>query len=366
MFLCLYLLIHVCLDSSSILPETLRHLVGNGTVPPEGIHRPLINLVGRRQCQSTSPSLAQRVNSTKKKQSINPFVLFTYPDVDLTLAFTALVYCVNYSILATTGSALAYAYPWLSTTLLGIAYLPSGLGMIIGTFATGRLLDAEYARVKRQHGERAREDEEEGGNGQDHCFPKEVARLRTMPAHLVVLVGATVGWGACIGTSAHIAITLVLQVICEYWSVAVTYPAVTNDMDCAVGWIGMAVLNTSTTLLIDILQSQSSGATACVSLVLISYFLFALCRGPGLLHHIPNSKTDFCSRFLPPLFQVNLVRCSLGAVIVAVTDRMVTSRLGYIGSYGLLGGVTALCIPLMYLEMKVGSRIRMRRDKLME
>lgn len=169
------------------LPETLRRLAGNGSIPLTGIHRPLITVVGRGRKAPTTATVAP---PAAKKQSMNPFVLFTYPDVVIALVFTGVIYSVNYSIMATISSAFSDVYPWLSETLLGVCYLPTGLGMIVGTQVTGRLLDGEYARVKRSHPE-----------GQP--FPKEYARLRTMPYHLVVFVLAVVGWGLSLGLAAQ-------------------------------------------------------------------------------------------------------------------------------------------------------------------
>ncbi|KAI4596927.1 hypothetical protein KJ359_004837 [Pestalotiopsis sp. 9143b] len=268
------------------LPETLRRLAGNGSIPLTGIHRPLITVVGRGR-KAPSATVAP---PPAKKQSMNPFILFTYPDVVIALVFTGVIYSVNYSIMATISSAFSDVYPWLSETLLGICYLPTGLGMIVGTQVTGRLLDGEYARVKRSHPE-----------GQP--FPKEYARLRTMPYHLVVFVLAVVGWGLSLGLAAHVAVPLVLSVI--------------------LGWTGMAILNTTMTLMIDILQTRSSGATACT----------------------------------------NLVRCSLGAIVVATTDRMITD-LGYIWTYVMLAAICACMLPVMYIQMKIGPRWRLQRDKL--
>ncbi|KAF7541657.1 hypothetical protein G7054_g383 [Neopestalotiopsis clavispora] len=269
----------------SFLPETLRTLAGNGSIPQTGIHRPLITVVGRGK-QAAIPAT---LPLSTKKQSINPFILFTYPDVVIALLFTGVIYSVNYSIMATISSAFSDVYPWLSETLLGICYLPTGLGMIVGTQVTGRLLDHEYAKIKKSHVEGP--------------FPKEYARLRTMPYHLIVFVMAVVGWGLSLGLSAHVAVPLVISVV--------------------LGWCGMAVLNTTMTLMIDILQSRSSGATACT----------------------------------------NFVRCSLGAIVVATTDRMVTN-LGYIWTYVMLAAICACMLPVMYIQMKIGPKWRLQRDKL--
>jgi predicted MFS family arabinose efflux permease len=150
-------------------------------------------VVGRHK-QAAPASLPQT-----KKQSINPFIIFTYPDVVIALLFTGVIYAVNYSIMATISSSFSVVYPWLSETLLGICYLPTGVGMIIGSQVTGRLLDWEYAKIKRRI--------------PDGPFPKEYARLRTMPLHLVIFVVTVVGWGLCLGKTVHIAVPLVLSTI---------------------------------------------------------------------------------------------------------------------------------------------------------
>jgi len=82
----------------------------------------------------------------------------------------------------------------------------------------------------------------------------------------------------------------------------------------------MAILNTSMTLGLDLLPKQSSSVTACV----------------------------------------NLVRCSLAAVLVSVIDKA-TSALGFGVTYTILSAVCVLLLPLMYVEMSVGERFRRRR-----
>lgn len=130
---------------------------------------------------------------------MNPFVIFTYPDVVIALLFTGVIYSVNYSIMASISSSFSDVYPWLSETLLGICYLPTGIGMILGSQVTGRLLDWEYAKIKLAN--------------PVGPFPKEYARLRTMPYHLMVFVAAVVGWGVCLGKAAPIAAPLVLSTL---------------------------------------------------------------------------------------------------------------------------------------------------------
>ena len=193
---------------------------------------------------------------------------------------------MNYTITATISSAFAKIYPHLSETVLGLCYLPTGAGMIIGSTVTGKVLDLEYDRIKQRSGE---------------AFTIEYARLRLMPYYLTIFVMCVIGWGWTIQAKVNMAAPLCLAVV--------------------LGWTSMGILNTTMTLNIDILQSRSSGATACT----------------------------------------NLVRCSLAAILVSVIDRM-TSRLGDGWTYTLWGGVCALLMPLMFLEIKKGPQWRKKRE----
>ncbi|KAI8270421.1 hypothetical protein K4K58_010918 [Colletotrichum sp. SAR11_239] len=268
------------------LPETLRNLVGNGSVTLGGVYTPLVPVVGRsRKKQKTTPS------KPGVRPSINPFVILVYPDVAITLAFTGVVYAVNNTVVTTVASSFARVYPWLSETALGLCYLPTGFGMIVGSTLTGKFLDWDYARIKK------RVEESDGALE----FPKEYPRLRTMPVLLVLFSGAVIAWGFCVDKGVHIAVPLALQVVLGYTSIS--------------------ILNTTMTLMIDILQTRSSAATACT----------------------------------------NLVRCLLAALLVGLIDRM-TAALRVSWSYVLLGGVCALMLPLMYIEMKFGPKWRLTRD----
>lgn len=77
--------------------------------------------------------------------------------------------------------------------------------MIVGSTLTGKFLDWDYARIKK------RVEESDGALE----FPKEYARLRTMPVLLVLFSGAVIAWGFCVDKGVHIAVPLALQVVCE-------------------------------------------------------------------------------------------------------------------------------------------------------
>ncbi|PVH98443.1 MFS general substrate transporter [Periconia macrospinosa] len=279
------IMVTVCLVFIALfLPETLRAISGNGSIPVSRHLRPIIPVVGRKYASATSSTDDA---PPRKKQSINPFVLFTYPDVLVLLSFTGIVYAVYYTVTATISSTFKEIYPHLSETVLGLCYLPAGAGMIVGSSLTGKMLDWQYAQCKAKKGD---------------LFTIEYARLRIMPVYLIIFVAGVLGWGWSLQARAHLAVPLILAVV--------------------LGWTSMGILNTTMTLNIDILQSRSSGATACT----------------------------------------NLVRCSLAAILVSCIDRMTTAlTIGW--TYTFWAAICALLLPLMYLEIKMGPQWRRRREE---
>jgi multidrug resistance protein len=282
-FWTLVILVSLCLLCILLfLPETLRSIAGNGSIPVPKRLRALVPIVGRKAAHEKYDPATQ----IKSKHSVNPFVLFTYPDVIVLLTFTGIVYAVNYTITATISSSFAKIYPQLSETVIGLCYLPTGAGMIIGSTMTGKMLDWEYRRIKKSLGD---------------DFTIEYARLRIMPFYLGLFIVCVIAWGWAIQARAHMAVPLVLGVF--------------------LGWTSMGILNTTMTLNIDILQSRSSGATACT----------------------------------------NLVRCGLAAIMISVIDRM-TAAWGDGWTYTFWGGICALLLPLMLVEIRMGPRWRKKRE----
>lgn len=190
------------LTKNRLLPETLRAIAGNGSIPMSGVYRAWLPLVGPR----TKTASPVKPTDPHERASINPFPILAYPDVVLSLIFAGVVHAVSYTITATIASAFSDVYPWLSQTVLGLSFLPTGLGMVLGSSATGKLLDWDYARIKKDFG-----DEKSLAD-----FPKEYVRLRTMPAHLIVFVIAVIAWGWCIESRVHMAGPLVIQVFSEF------------------------------------------------------------------------------------------------------------------------------------------------------
>lgn len=196
-----------------MLPETLRALVGNGSIPPSRAYRPLIPIIGRTAQE------ADDADKPPRRGFANPLRLFTYPDVSLLLFFNALVYSVFYGVTATISTLFQPIYPFLSETDIGLCFLAIGGGMLVGGVVTGEVLDHEYKRIKRDMIRRAEADPEKKIRPEDVTqeahFPIEYARLRLMPAFFAVYIAACIGYGWCLQAKVNIAGPLILQIISE-------------------------------------------------------------------------------------------------------------------------------------------------------
>ncbi|PFH54880.1 hypothetical protein AMATHDRAFT_134375 [Amanita thiersii Skay4041] len=289
----------ICLVTMILfLPETLRALVGNGSITPGPIYRPLIPVIGRKY--HTEGGLQEQVKVPR-----NPFLLFVYFDILLLLGVNAITNAVLYGVLATLSTLFIRTYPFLSETTVGLCFLSIGGGMIVGSIVTGKMLDWEYQRFKRRvgHSEQitdSRHSTSLGAATREESFPIEQARLRLLPYLILMGVGIWGGYGWCLENQVNIAGPLILQF--------------------AVGYLSIAVLNSTSTLMIDLVPKQGSSVTACN----------------------------------------NLVRCTFGAVLVSVID-LIINAIGTGWTYIIHAGLFLLALPMVYLTIRLGPLSRAKR-----
>ncbi|KAG0701799.1 major facilitator superfamily domain-containing protein [Suillus ampliporus] len=279
------------------LPETLRRLVGDGSVIPSPLYRPLVPLVGKGREDRDAPK-------PPKHALNNPLRLFFFLDVLNLLFFNAVVYAVFYAVITTISTIFAVKYLFLDEIDIGLCFLAVGGGMTFGTVLSGKVLDADYRRIKASLVKKAEADPEKRVRPEDvtkeENFPIEKARLRTVPIWTAIFVATCAGYGWALERKVNIAIPLLLQFI--------------------VGYTAIAIMGIMQTLLIDLLPSQSASITACT----------------------------------------NLVRCSMGAVMVSVIDLIVTA-VGPGWTYVLLAGICLAFSPMIWLAIWIGPRCRAMR-----
>ncbi|KII93292.1 hypothetical protein PLICRDRAFT_35485 [Plicaturopsis crispa FD-325 SS-3] len=285
------------------LPETLRCIVGDGSIVPSPLYRPLIPIVGRHRPKNAT------IEKPPMRPPSNPLRLLTYPDLVLLLIFNGIIYAVFYAVTATISTLFKTSYPFLSETSIGLCFLAIGGGMFSGSLATGKLLDRDYQIVRKQMLRKIQDDPEKKLDSQDvtrdDVFEIERARMRTVPLYLAVFIACCMGYGWCLQERVSLAGPLILQF--------------------AIGWFIISIQTAVSTLLVDLVPTQGSSVTACN----------------------------------------NIVRCLLGAGSVSVID-LIINAIGTGWTYVLLGGICCLTYPVMRLGMHIGPRCRAQRRRLAE
>ncbi|KAG8934506.1 hypothetical protein FRC01_002238 [Tulasnella sp. 417] len=290
-----------------IMPETLRRVVGDGTIraPPWGRPiLPLFPLIRRqRKASPADPSEAS------KKTKINPFLLFKEPDVIFILVANGLVYGLVVGIQASSSLLLQTAYPYLSLYEIGLCFLPLGAGCLISSLVTGKLLDWQYKRDRRLWEIRKKREREEAGEKVDSpwseedelTFPIERARLKLGTFYTVSVCVVSIGYGWVLDRYGPLPVALILQFI---------------D-----GYVIIGQMNAFQTLLIDLFPKAGSSATAIN----------------------------------------NCVRCLIGALVASVIN-LILKALGTGWTYVLLSGICLLITPAFtVIVIRLGPRWRARR-----
>ncbi|KAL4070587.1 major facilitator superfamily domain-containing protein [Scleroderma citrinum] len=300
----------------TFLPETLRRLVGDGSILPPKIYRPLIPLAGRGR----QGIVTDRTPPTPFR---NPLRILTYLDVLILLLFNAVQYAIYYAFIATISTQFQSTYPYLNNTEIGLCYLPSGSATIIGGYVTGKILDRDYKILKEKL---IREREAIAGVPvrpedvtSEENFPIEKVRMKTMPIQLFVCIACCVGYGWCLQRKVNIAVPLVLQFVRALFT-PLGSKAFGFEVLLVVSFSVIAILNITQTLLIDLLPAQGSSVTACN----------------------------------------NLVRCSFGAACVSVIDLMLQA-VGSGWTYTILAAISLCTGPMIWLVMWLGPRSRAKR-----
>ncbi|KAK4041846.1 major facilitator superfamily domain-containing protein [Parachaetomium inaequale] len=233
------------------LPETLRRIAGNGTVPLHGLNRP-------EPPKITLGSI------------LSPLRFLFEKDVFCTLLFGAVVYTI-WSTVTSSTTALFQPRFHLTDLQVGLIFLPNGAGCIAGSCITGHLLDRDYRIVEAQYrASRGLPADAEINSKKTSDFPISRARLRSAWYQVVLFVLAVGGYGFAISSPllapapastarTGMAVPLVLQFIIAFTATGIftqnsalmvdLYPgtsasatAVNNLIRCALGAAGVAAV----------------------------------------------------------------------------------------------------------------------------
>jgi multidrug resistance protein len=189
-----------------LLPETLRAIAGSGDRKLYGVYRPLLNPPRGPDIAKEDRYKCKRVSFSSLFESLQ---MLRELDVLVTLIFGGITYTVWSMMTSSTASLFEDEYE-LSNVLIGLCFLPNGIGCVLGSLITGKLLDRDYKKeASKYRAEHGVSEETELEQEEFPDFPIERARLRSvfvLNAVFVVsiaLYGMSVEW--------HIAIPLILQ-----------------------------------------------------------------------------------------------------------------------------------------------------------
>jgi predicted MFS family arabinose efflux permease len=184
-FLCI--LAGSCLATMILfLPETSRNVVGNGSIRPQKHLRLPVPIIMRHWKDSDAiPTYKWRLPNPLKS-----LMILVQKDNAIVILACGLLYII-YTCLAASLSTLFVGIYTMNELDAGLIYLPFGIGGVVSTFISGRLLDRAWHNARVEQGlstDRA------VGDDLDN-FPVEKARLRVIWTPLVVTTCSVISYG---------------------------------------------------------------------------------------------------------------------------------------------------------------------------
>ncbi|KAF7516338.1 hypothetical protein G7054_g14202 [Neopestalotiopsis clavispora] len=256
----------------ALLPETLRSIVGNGgqtttttTTPLNPMARFPLRLYQKfTTIKVKEAEVTGSVSAPPKKKIdvLGPLRILTSKFAAPTIIFLAIHYAV-WQMSITAMSSLFESRYGLGETQIGLTFIANGVGSMVGTLVSGKILDRDYRRIKAvfeaQQQAVRRPNDVEGGTGQDDPtlhntstaaadFPLEKARLRLVPMFSIVQCLSILLFGWCI----HFPVTVPLAI-----------PIISTFIT---GWSCVSIQSVITTYLVDIFSDRSAAATASLNL----------------------------------------------------------------------------------------------------
>ncbi|KAK8084652.1 MFS general substrate transporter [Apiospora hydei] len=281
------------------LPETLRSIAGDGSVPLRGIHKPLWYSINGQPYVDDNSSRPEMKPINMYKLVLEPVKMLREKDVLLNLLFGSAPYTIH-SMVTASATAMLKDNFGLSQLQVAAAFLANGVGIILGSTVTGEVLDRLYKRYEAEY--RHTHEIPEGVSLKTKLlkdFPLEHARLLPTCYVTPVFIVTVCLYGYSILLKS-LPLVLVLQFITSF---------------CA-----MSVLAANTTIMLDMFPKAAASATAVN----------------------------------------NLVRCLIGATGVAVVQHAIDG-IGYGPTFLVFGLITLFMTPLLALEWFYGPAWRAQR-----
>jgi len=247
------------------LPETLRSIVGNGSVRATNIwHVPIIELcIGRRKKHvedgedlEARSVVSQRTTLAPKRRTnlLESFKIFFQKDVALILFIPSIHYTVYIMsiplllmlklicIVTTSTPPLFSEHYHLDELHIGLTYLAIGIGTLIGSLGWGKRLDRDWRIIEKRWLDK--------GNKKPKSpldlvnFPCEVARTRSTWYPLILFWACCGAYGWTVQYAVYIAVPLIFQLL--------------------IGAAVVSIMSSFQALLLDLHPGRSASAVASV------------------------------------------------------------------------------------------------------
>ncbi|EIW66819.1 hypothetical protein TREMEDRAFT_13664, partial [Tremella mesenterica DSM 1558] len=221
------------------LPETLRSLVGDGSIPPPLINCTPAQLIKRKRHLRDMHERGEAVVDLTRHRFKPwvPFTLLFQPVVLLLFAWTSLYYAEWYAVLTVFSTILEDVYG-LNDIQIGLCYIANGVGVGASAFVCGRVMDRIYRKEKARVGGDHRMKPEE--------FRLEQIRFRMYPYQIALFIISCISFGWTIAAHTHIAAPIIFTF--------------------CIG-TGVSLMTTTTIYNLDIFGDQGGAITASFNLL---------------------------------------------------------------------------------------------------
>ncbi|KAH8659830.1 major facilitator superfamily domain-containing protein [Xylariales sp. PMI_506] len=239
-----------------LLPETLRSIVGNGSQTPSNLFAkyPLLTYQKLTQVERDPAAVPPPPAPRKQIDITGPFRILIIKFATPIIVFLGIYYAV-WQMSITAMSSLFESRYGLSETQIGLTFIANGIGSMIGTLITGKILDKDYRRVKTAYETQIDQNNLESGGhvstpgaSSEDNFPIERARLRLVPIFSLVQCLSILLFGWCIAYPERVPIAI---------------PIISTFIT---GWTVVSTQSVIMTYLVDIFSDRSAAASASLNL----------------------------------------------------------------------------------------------------
>ncbi|KAI0198070.1 chloramphenicol resistance protein [Astrocystis sublimbata] len=195
------------------VPETARKVVGNGSVPPQGWNRTLVDYLRfRNQHVSREGQPKQKIPIPNP---LNTLKVFRNKNMAMILLYNATLYIGFNTVTATLATQFKAIYGYDDLTL-GLLYLPIGGATTIASIGGGFIADWNFRRIAKKIGVKI--DRKRGADMAN--FPVEKARIQIIAPLIFIGAAALIGYGWALERQVSVAVPLVLSFfigLCVTW-----------------------------------------------------------------------------------------------------------------------------------------------------